>query len=153
MASRAHKSFIGSGFSFPFEITTALGGIGVKTATSISTGTERIRQSLIQILYTALGERVMLRSFGTDLRAIVFESMDPALLNPIIYSLRRSIEHWERRISVERLNLDLIDKANGLLQISIQFRELDTNQVGNLVFPFFLDNTGVPGRMVAARDG
>jgi phage baseplate assembly protein W len=152
-SSPTSRAFVGSGLAFPFEIATALGGVKLRSASSITTGTERIRQALIMILHTILGERKMLRSFGTDLRALVFEPKDPQGLNRIIYAVQKAVERWERRVVIEQLSIDPIDNKTGLLQIAIAFRELDTNQPGNLVFPFMLGGTGVPGRLVAAQGG
>ncbi len=151
MPRPTNRSFIGSGYSFPFEITTDFGGIAVQAATTISSGTERLRQSLLLILYTNLGERVMNRTFGADFRSFVFEPMDQLVLDRITFSIRKAVELWEPRVLIERLDINLIDPKNGLMQVAVDFREVATNQPGNLVFPFFLGDSSIPGRLVSAR--
>jgi len=138
---RFPKLFLGRGLSFPFEISSTLGGRArTITGASVSDGVERIRQSLIQILYTRVGERTMRRGFGSDLDSFVFETLDRGLLDQIIYSARRSIELWEPRIDIRKFEITLIDQSSGLLQIDVAFVIKDTNSISNIVFPFYLSD-------------
>ena len=143
------KHFIGSGPSFPFEFSQAQGGqTGTQTSLSISDGVSRIRQSLLQILYTFAGERPMRRGFGSNFSSFLFEPLDKQTLNAIIYEGQTAIQTWEPRVTVVRFQIGLIDQSNGLLQISVDFKIKDTNEAGNLVFPFYLNEGQIPRALV-----
>jgi len=138
-SSTNRKSFVGSGVAFPFEFSLSLGGgTRVKTSLSISAGIERIRQSLLQILYTRIGERVMRRRFGSQAFNYLFEVLDPLVIEGMNISVSEAVSKLEPRIRVSRLNTSLIDKAAGLLQIDLNFEIIDQNVTGNLVFPFYV---------------
>ena len=144
------KLFVGTGTNFPFEFSDAKGGrTAFQGSLSISDGVERIRQSLLQILYTNTGERPMRRGFGSDFRSFLFEPLDKAVISRIIYSGRKSIEVLEPRVQVDKFEISLIDKNNGLLQVSVAFRIRDTNEPGNLVFPFYLIDPSAPRQLSA----
>jgi len=146
------RSFVGAGVSFPFEFTTKFGGVLSQTSTSVSAGEERIRQSLLQILYTTLGERVMNRGFGAGIRGLLFEPMDPVSLDQFLYVIRKAIDRHEHRVRVSNLSASLIDGKNGLLQIDLAFVDIRTNQPGNMVFPYYVGGGNVtPSRISAAR--
>ena len=145
--------FLGRGMQFPFEVSATKGG---RTRTvagiSVSEGVERIRQSLLQILYTRLGERVMRRGFGSNFDAFVFEVLDKSSLDQIVYNARRAIEEWEPRVSIRKFDITLIDKNNGLLQIDVDFVIRDTNVPGNLVFPFYLSDAESARQLVTGSE-
>jgi len=140
--SRFPKQFLGKGMAFPFEVSAVKGGrTKTLSGVSISDGVERIRQSLLQILYTRIGERVMRRDFGSDFSAFLFEPLDRAVLDQIIYTARRAIDKWEPRVTIRKFEITLIDRSSGLLQMDVNFLINDTNTPGNLVFPFYLNDT------------
>ena len=88
-----------TGFAFPFRI--APGG-GVAT----SSDREKIRQNILVILGTRLGERAMLRNFGTRLPSLVHEPNDDVLANVIETQAREALVQWEPRILVQAVDVE-----------------------------------------------
>ena len=62
------RAFLGTGWAFPISLD-AIGDVALVSRE------EDIRQAVVLILETELGERAMRPSFGAGLRALVFEPM------------------------------------------------------------------------------
>lgn len=124
--------FLGRGWAFPpvFEPRA-------KTA-AMAVGEDDIRQSLVILLGTTPGERVMQPDYGCDIRHIVFEAMDRSRLTEARDMIIRAIRLFEPRIIVEDVAIDLADWLDGLVRISIAYRIIATNTRHNLVLPFYL---------------
>jgi len=62
-----------------------------------------VKNDLLQLLLTLPGERVMMPSFGTDLRATVFDQLDNATMEMLKRDVSRAIAQYEPRISVKSI--------------------------------------------------
>lgn len=67
--------------------------------------TEVIRSSIRNILFTRVGERVMLPEFGSRLLELVFEPNDSILLSLARLYISESINQWEPRVELLSINL------------------------------------------------
>jgi uncharacterized protein len=76
-----------STFGFPFAVNTA-GRI------SASGGDEAIRGKLIQVLFTAPGERVHVPDFGCGLFNLVFEPNDAVLVATMEFTVGQALSRW-----------------------------------------------------------
>jgi uncharacterized protein len=125
------KAFLGTGWRFPIT-TDELLKIGT------SRYEENIKESIMIILGTRKGERVMRPDFGCGIHDLVFETTSSVSLGHIELSISEALTKYEPRI--ELINLDLsteqIDK--GILFINIQYRVISTNNRFNLVYPFYI---------------
>jgi len=63
-------------------------------------GDESIRQSLLLLLSTSPGERVMRPDYGCSLRHLVFGPNDDTTAGLAIHYVRRAVERWEPRVEV-----------------------------------------------------
>jgi len=72
---------------FPFCVNKA----GAVTATG---GDEAIRGKIIQILFTAPGERVHLPEFGCGLFNLVFEGNNPVLAAAVEFTIGQALMRW-----------------------------------------------------------
>ena len=61
---------------------------------------EVIRTSVLFILLTGLGERVMLNAFGSLLPGAVFEQNDPALQAELQASVSEALARWDDRVEL-----------------------------------------------------
>ncbi len=99
---------------------------------------EAVQQSIWMILSTAKGERMMRPDFGCDIHDFVFAPNHLNTVGQIISGVQDALLEWEPRIDV--LNVDIVPEANQpnrvLIQINYQVRT--TNNVFNLVYPFYL---------------
>ena len=100
------------GFGFPFRIDPATGG--VQTASGI----EKIRQNLRVILGTRVGERPLLRQFGTRIPSLVHEPNDSALADVIQTQAREALMQWEPRVLVTESR---IEQNDGELRVQLSY--------------------------------
>lgn len=126
------KDILGSGWQFPVRMDKA-------DAIAMSHHENKIKESIIIILSTAKGERVMRPDFGCGIHDYVFDVIETASLTLIRSSVEEALVIWEPRIEV--LSVDAIPENidQGRIDIRVEYRVLYTNTAHNLVYPFFLD--------------
>jgi phage baseplate assembly protein W len=100
------------GLSFPFKIDPQTGGV------SWCEGREKIRQNIRVILGTRLGERPMIRSFGTRIHALVQEPNDNVLRDIIQRQAQQAITNWEPRVVVTAAELE---QGEAQLQLRLDY--------------------------------
>jgi phage baseplate assembly protein W len=61
------------------------------------------------ILLTRVGERVMLRDFGSTLWQKVFDPNDTVLRSTIVREVKSAIHKWDDRIGIETINITQVD--------------------------------------------
>ena len=122
-------SFIGRGWAFPPTFLRAAG------TAELVTGLTDIEQSLQILLRTELGERLMRPDYGCDLRELLFEQVDQALVAYVEDLVRTAILYHEPRIDL--LSLDLsTDDNEGTITLVLEYRVRATNSRHNYVLPF-----------------
>ena len=146
MVETPDRAFLGSGLSYPFAITTRLGGLGRQSSASTADGIEKIKDSILQILTTTPGERVIRRGFGSGLRGLVFQPLDMSLIQTLELAVRDAIDKWEPRVAIRNVQIGLTNREKGILTVIVEFVVRATNTPGNLVFPYYLTgpDKGVP---------
>ena len=128
------EEFIGSGWAFPLKVDA--GG-----RIALVDGEREIRESIRLILGTAPGERPMRPEFGCKVHNYVFASPDADTTGRIAYEVRESLLRWEPRIDVEDVTVTVDQEDPTVVYIDVGYSVGDTNDVRNLVFPFYL----IPG--------
>jgi phage baseplate assembly protein W len=68
-------------------------------------GVDQVKSDLLVLLLTNPGERVMLPTFGTPLRDLVFEPNDATLEDRARDMIASSIRQWEPRITVSQIQV------------------------------------------------
>lgn len=87
-------------FSFPLAVN---GGGNI----SASGGDEAIRGKIIQVLFTAPGERVNLPEFGCGLFNLVFEPNDAILAAAVEFTVGQALTRWLKDdIFVEQVGVE-----------------------------------------------
>ncbi|ECB1325844.1 baseplate assembly protein [Salmonella enterica subsp. enterica serovar Nigeria] len=89
-------------------------------------GTDHIRQSIVDILTTPLGTRVMLPEYGSNLFNLVDNPTDPGLAMKIIMTSAGALAKWEPRIRVDSVNVQAIDV--GKITILIIATDVETRR-------------------------
>ena len=125
------KSFLGVGWSFPPRF--GVGGRGV----SMVAAEEDISQSLIILMSTTPGERVMQPDYGCDLQHMVFEIMDSNRVTDLKSIVTRAVRLFEPRVIVEQVTVDTIDWIDGVVRVDLLYMVIATNTRHNLVFPLY----------------
>jgi phage baseplate assembly protein W len=78
-----------------------------------------LKTSIINIILTRRGERVMLPLFGSDVPGMLFEPGDPATVVAIGASIRTAVELWDDR--VEFLDYG-VEMDGNTLRVKVQWR-------------------------------
>jgi phage baseplate assembly protein W len=131
------KDWMGRGWAHPVRIDAATGGIAVSTAE------DDVHESIRIIIGTAPGERVMRPDFGCGIHELAFEVVDVATLTRVETAVREALTRYEARIEVISVRTDPLEAAEGVLLIELEYRVRRTNQLGNLVYPFYFREGGV----------
>lgn len=126
------EDFLGRGWAFP--VTTDGSG-----SVATSAGATDVEESILQILRTAKGERVMRPDFGCGIHEYAFATVDTATLTRVESTVEGALREWEPRIEVLEVNTSTDHLPEGRLDISIDYRIRKTNTERNLVYPFYLD--------------
>jgi phage baseplate assembly protein W len=116
------------GFSFPFRLD-ADGGVAQ------TSGPEKLKQNLIQLLLTGIGERVMCRDYGGGLRQLVHDPNNDALRAIVQHQITKSIGQWEPRVQVQGM---AITQEDGTLFIELFYTIRQTQQPQSLSVPIGL---------------
>jgi phage baseplate assembly protein W len=122
---------LGTGLAFPLGVDRR-GGI------ALAHGEDDVEQAIAIILSTAPGERPMRPEFGCGVHDYVFDVIDAATLGRMEEEIRAALERWEPRIDVLSIDFALDTLDEGGLAITIQYRLRATNDVRNLVYPFYV---------------
>jgi phage baseplate assembly protein W len=133
------RPFLGRGWSFPVALETA----GAHSRFAEAAEEEKVRQAIWLVLGTARGERVMRPDFGCGIHELVFSPNDPATVARVADSVRDALLRWEPRVDL----LDVVVRSapgdQATLLIGIEYRVRSTNNVFNVVYPFYLERSSV----------
>jgi phage baseplate assembly protein W len=132
----ARDDFIGNGWAFPAAINR-------NGSVRLVTGTEEVDAAIRMILSTVPGERVMRPDFGCSMWEQLFAPLTSGTLGLIEQAVREALERWEPRIELESVS-SVGDQQNGAVHITVAYRLRSTNDVRNLVFPFYTIPTEEP---------
>ena len=90
------------------------------------------------ILGTQHGERLMRPTFGCNLRSLMFAPNDGTTANLARYYVLDGLTRWEPRVDVVDVTVTN-DTVGSRLDIQITYRLRATQDVHNLVYPFYLE--------------
>ena len=127
------KAFLGVGVGFPFQFDAS-------GAIPTAQYEESVRQSVWIILGTAKGERVMRPDFGCGIYDLVFEVNSASTSGRVAQAVREALLINEPRIDVRNVQVDAQDGGEMLL-IDVEYQVRATNNVFNLVYPFYLERS------------
>ena len=106
---------------------------------TIKTGKELIYESIIRILMTTPGERVMRRDFGVGLNRKLFSLATPDLLQDLAVSIHSSLDRYEDRATVIDVQTELIDDNVIKIHIFME-KETDPDDVEELTLKYNLSS-------------
>lgn len=110
-------------FGFPFAVDQS-GNIVA------SGGDEAIRGKIIQVLFTAPGERVNLPEFGCGLFNLVFEPNDSILAAAAEFSISQALARWLKDdIIVDQVQVNSIDNKISIEIVYSNRKDLSQNAV------------------------
>lgn len=132
------NTFLGRGWAFPVTFLRDANQV------SLVENEEDIRQSLIILLNTTIGERVLRPDYGANMEDLLFEALNVTTATMITNRIKRAILFHEPRVKVEEIDMKP-DFQEGRIEILISYFIISTNNRQNLVYPYlFLEATDVP---------
>ena len=87
-----------TGFALPFRIAAG-GGVAVQT------GVEKLRDNVVHILFTSLGERAMNRDYGAGLRQLVHDPINDPMLSIVQHQVIKAIALDEPRVEATAVRI------------------------------------------------
>jgi phage baseplate assembly protein W len=120
---------LGTGLAFPL-------GVDDRGRIALARGEIDVEQAIRIILSTAPGERPMRPEFGCAVHDCVFERIEADTLARIDQAVRVALDRWEPRIAIEDIAFE--SRREGELLVHLRYRLRATNDVRNLVFPFYV---------------
>jgi phage baseplate assembly protein W len=120
------------GFSIPFRLT-ATGGVVAQTDTD-----EKLKENIIHILLTVVGERVMRRDYGGGVRALLHDPNNEALRAIVQHQIAQSLNKWEPRVMLQSIS---VRQSNGTLIADLDYVVRRTRQNQQLSVPVNLGST------------
>lgn len=127
-----NADFLGVGWTFPVKLNE-VGQI------EMARYEDCVRQSILMILGTAKGDRIMRPDFGCGIHDLVFASNSPGTIGQVISEVRQSLIQWEARIDVLEVDAYPDETQPNRLLIQINYQVRTTNNRFNLVYPFYLE--------------
>jgi uncharacterized protein len=125
-----NEQFFGRGLAFPLQPGTS--------GLAESTGAAKVEESILLILGTEYGERVMRPRFGCKLGSLIFSPNNASTANLAKFYVTDALAQWESRIDV--IDVDVAnDNIGGALLINITYRLRATQDIRNLIYPFYLE--------------
>jgi phage baseplate assembly protein W len=97
-----------------------------------------VRQSILMILGTAKGDRIMRPDFGCGIHDLVFANNSPGTIGQVIDEVRQALIDWEPRIDLLEVDANPDEAQPNQLLILINYQVRTTNNRFNLVYPFYL---------------
>jgi len=126
--------FLGIGWKFPVDVT-AEGQI------DRAYYEDSIRDAIWLILGTARGERVMRPDFGCGIHDLVFAVNSATTSGLVANEVRQALIRWEPRVDLQDVQVAPKPGEPNTLLIRIEYRVRATNNVFNLVYPFYLERS------------
>lgn len=132
------NTFLGRGWAFPVTF------LRDSSQVSLVENEEDIRQSLIILLNTTIGERVLRPEYGANMEDLLFEALNVTTATMITNRIKRAILFHEPRVKVEEVDMRP-DFQEGRIEVLISYFIISTNNRQNLVYPYlFTEATDVP---------
>lgn len=128
------KTFLGRGWHFPVTVDDAGAVRGADYE-------ESVRESIWVILGTAKGERVMRPDFGCGIYDMVFAVNSSTTASEVAEEVREALLLFEPRIDILGVEVTEGGDDGEVLYISVDYQVRETNNVFNLVYPFYLERS------------
>lgn len=134
------KPFLGVGWPLPFANAGGQLRLNPDGSIKLSEYEESVRESIWIVLGTSKGERVMRPNFGCGIYDLIFEVNSASTAGLVAQEVKDALLYFEPRIDVLDVQVES-DSSEGVLLISIDYQVRATNNVFNLVYPFYLERS------------
>jgi phage baseplate assembly protein W len=97
-----------------------------------------VRQSILLLLSTIPGERVMRPDYGCALNQLIFSPNDDTTAGLALHFVRQALERWEPRAEILQFEAEPNEAAREVLEIRLGYRVRATRRVEMVVVPLNL---------------
>ncbi len=111
-------------------------GVTVDPSGRIATvGDDRaIHQSLLMLLSTRPGERVMRPRYGCPLHRLVFQPLDATTAGLAIHYVERAVSTWEPRVEILAITAEPGHASSAQLDVMLRYKVRATQAVDAIAF-------------------
>ena len=117
-------------------------GMGLQTEVNgkISMISDRsaIRQSILLLMSTIPGERVMRPKYGCNLYQLAFMPNDATAHGLAMHHVRTAIEQWEPRVDIIHIDADVNVNNPNLMDIMLDYRVRNLPQTEQMIISYHL---------------
>ena len=136
----AKKSFLGTGWKFPPSFDYE------RKEVAMVSDEQDIQESLVIILKTSIGDRIMRPDFGSKLNESVFDVINGITIEILRDSIQSAVLNFEPRVTLNDVLFNQEREHEGVLEIELDYTMRSINIRTNIVFPFyFKEGTNVVG--------
>ena len=116
------------------DVSEAWTGLALSPRGSVAMveGNEAVRQSLLLLLSTLPGERVMRPTYGCELYRLVFWPNDDTTAGLAIHYVRRAVTLWEPRVRILRVDATANPEVPERLEVTLDYVVVLTQQQDRL---------------------
>lgn len=126
-----NKTFLGKGWHFPVSLNT-------KGNIELSEYEKNIEESIVLIIGTAVNERVMRPEFGCKINDLIFYQNNATTASLATFHVKEALAKWEPRIMDVNVRAFPDPSAENVMLIDIHYKVIQTNNLHNFVYPFYL---------------
>jgi phage baseplate assembly protein W len=111
------------------QVSTGL-ALTSRTSIDLVSDDDAVRQSVLMLLSTRPGERLMHPDYGCNLQQLVFSPNNDTTAGIAIYLVRTALKQWEPRIDIHALDAypDPLNPAVLIISLQYQVRMTGTRQ-------------------------
>ncbi|APR98667.1 GPW/gp25 family protein [Wolbachia endosymbiont of Folsomia candida] len=91
-------------------------GMDSKTGKELE-GIDHLKQSIIDILTTPIGSRIMRRNYGSRLFELVDKPMNRDFTLEVYSAVAEALEKWEKRFKVEKVKITEVKEGKVILNL------------------------------------
>lgn len=106
----------GVGWAFPPSFDYHSGSV------ELASGNQDIRESLMILMRTRVGERIEEREYGCDLMPLAFQQLDLNLKTFMVNNIKQSIATYEPRVDVVKVELTEANDGQGSIDIRVLYK-------------------------------
>lgn len=102
-------------------------GLGARDGRAID-GVEHLRQSILDILSTYPGERIMRPEYGSRVRDLIDRPVNAQWLADLYFNVAHAIARWEPRVRVLRVAAEMTTPGHVTLDLTLRIGADDSPQ-------------------------
>lgn len=128
------NKFIGSGITFPIELTS-------EGRPPIEDNVKLINSSIMAILNWPYAHRFFNEAFGCRVSELLEEPNDDIVKTLISHFIVDALTTWERRIIINNSGVSIVSFDNTKVEIKLNYRINATKTEETFIFPFYKEIT------------